>query len=199
MKIGIIGKGRVGSALQSGLTRAGHIVRIGGRSTQVSLPDIVNWADAIILAVPFSAIEDIAAQIGPCSDKIIIDCTNPIAPGPDGMGLSIGHTSSGAEHLQALLPDARIVKTLNQVGAEVMADTSGFVHKPVQLLAGNDDEAKQLVAGLLLELGFEPLDTGGLSKARLLEPFALVWINQSMAQKKGRDWAFGAMPRERTP
>ena len=46
---------------------------------------------------------------------------------------------------------------------------------------------------LLRDLGFEPLDAGGLTKARILEPFALVWINQAILRGKGRDWAFAAV------
>ena len=198
MRIGIIGQGRVGSALHVGWTRKGHDVRMAGRSTVPGIADLADWAEVLVLAVPYAALDAVTGQIGGAAGKVIIDCTNPIAMGPDGMGLALGHTTSGAERLQALLPDARVVKTLNQVGAEVMADTSGFAQRPVQFLAGDDDEAKQAVAGLLSDLGFEPLDAGGLTKARLLEPLALVWINQAIGQKKGRDWALGAMPRGAT-
>lgn len=198
MRIGIIGRGRVGSALQSGWARAGHDVRTAGRDADpgAGTGAIADWAEVLVLAVPFAALDAVVADLGPVAGKLIIDCTNPVAMGADGLTLSLGHTTSGGERLQSLLPDARVVKTLNQVGAEVMADTSGFAHPPVQLLAGDDAAARQTVAGLLSDLGFEPLDAGGLSRARLLEPFALVWINQAMAQGRGRDWAFSALPRK---
>ena len=199
MRIGSIGSGRVGTALKTGWSRVGHDVQTASRASGPSPAEIADWADVIVLAIPFAAIPDVASDIGPAVGKVIIDCTNPIATGPDGMGLARGHTTSGAETLQALLPQAHVVKTLNQVGAEVMADTTGFSPPPVQLLAGNDAEIKATVARLLGDLGFEPLDAGGLSKARLLEPFALVWINQAMAQGKGRNWAFGAIERGPAP
>jgi hypothetical protein len=60
-------------------------------------------------------------------------------------------------------------------------------------MAGNDAAAKAQVAGLLRDLGFDPLDAGGIDKSRLLEPFALVWINQALARGKGRDWAFAVI------
>ena len=195
MRIGIFGKGRVGSAIATGWQAANHDVKSLGRASQTEIEGLVQWADILVLAVPYAAISDLAAALAPATGKIIIDCTNPIAIGPDGLGLAVGHSNSGAETLQALLPDARIVKTLNQVGAEIMANTSGFGHPPVQFYASDDAEAKEIAAGLLADLGFEALDAGGLSKARILEPFALVWINQAMAQGHGRDWAFGAMPR----
>lgn len=194
MRIGIIGRGRVGSALAAGWQSAGHEVQLGGRDTTPGTTEIANWADVIVLAVPYAALENIAATLT-VTDKPVIDCTNPIAMGPHGMGLAVGHSTSGAEQLQSLLPGAHVVKTLNQVGAEVMADTTGFAHTPVQFLAGDNEAAKRTVASLLANLGFEPLDAGGLSKARLLEPFALTWINQAITRKHGRAWAFGAMPR----
>ena len=195
MRIGIIGTGRVGSALASGWGDTDHHVQIAGRETSPGIAEVAAWADVIVLAIPYGAVADVVAQLAPASGKIVIDCTNPIAMGPDGMGLAVGHSISGGEQLQAALSEARVVKTLNQVGAEVMADTSGFAHAPVQFMAGDDDVAKSKVATLLSDLGFEALDAGGLSKARLLEPFALVWINQAVSRKRGRDWAFGAMPR----
>ncbi|GAB5446136.1 NADPH-dependent F420 reductase [Gymnodinialimonas sp.] len=185
---------RVGSALAAGWEAQGHEVQFSGRDTTPGAPEIANWAEVIVLAVPYAALEGIAATIA-AKDKPIIDCTNPIATVPDGMGLAVGHTTSGAEQLQALLPGAHVVKTLNQVGAEVMADTTGFALAPVQFLAGDNEASKMIVSALLVDLGFEPLDAGGLSKARLLEPFAVTWINQAIAQKHGRNWAFGAMPR----
>ncbi len=195
MRIGIIGTGRVGTSLSKGWSAAGHEIQVAGRSTTPSVPEVADWAEVIVLAVPYSALHTVVSQIDPAAGKTVIDCTNPIQMGPDGMGLAVGHVTSGAEELQHSLPDAHVVKSLNQVGAEVMADTGGFAHSPVQFLAGDDPSVKQTVTRLLLDLGFDPQDAGGLAKARLLEPFALVWINQAIAQKKGRDWAFGAMPR----
>ncbi|MEM1388944.1 MAG: NAD(P)-binding domain-containing protein [Pseudomonadota bacterium] len=196
MRIAIIGHGRVGSALAAGWTKAGHEVQSAGRSTAPSIGDIAGWAEIIVLAVPYAALESVAAEIAPATGKVVIDCTNPIVMGADGMALALGHTTSGAEQLQALLPDAHVIKTLNQVGAEIMADTRGFSHPPVQFLAGDEPGAKETVTTLLAEIGFDPLDAGGLSKARLLEPLALVWINQAIAQKKGRDWVLSALHRQ---
>ena len=197
MRIGIIGKGQVGSALCAGWQKAGYDVRTSDRSADPRPRDLAAWADLLVLAVPYSVLVDVSNAIGPAKGKIVVDCTNPIERGPKGLGLSVGLTTSGAERLQSLLPGAKVVKTLNQVGAEIMADAKEFQHPPVQFLAGDHAEAKETVARLLLDLGFEPLDAGDLSKARLLEPFALVWINQAVAQGKGRDWAFGAMRRSR--
>lgn len=86
-----------------------------------------------------------------------------------------------------------MVKTLNQVGAEIMQDNANLPHRPVQFMAGNEPDAKIKVAILLADLGFEPLDAGDLVRARILEPFAMVWINQAILRGKGRHWALAAV------
>jgi predicted dinucleotide-binding enzyme len=88
------------------------------------------------------------------------------------------------------------VKTLNQVGAEIMANNAGMPHRPVMFMAGDDTQAKGIVATVLTDLGFEPLDAGDITKSRLLEPFGMVWINQALPRGKGRTWAFAAVERK---
>lgn len=210
MKIAIIGAGNVGRALAQGWRRAGHSVTLGVRpagqaeatafadriGASVAAPgEAAQGANIVVLALPWGAAEEALGQLGDLTGKTVIDCMNPIARTPDGMGLAIGHTSSGAERVAAWLPGAHVVKTLNQVGAEVMADASGFSAAPVMFMAGDDEPAKADVAQLLTDLGFEPLDAGDLTKARLLEPYALVWINQAIMRGKGRNWAFAAVER----
>ena len=137
------------------------------------------------------------SELGPLAGKILIDATNPVARTDHGPDLALGFTDSAAEALARQVPQARVVKTLNQVGAEVMEDTSGFAHPPVMFMAGDDEEAKRTVGTLLADLGFEPLDAGPLHRARLLEPLAMVWINQALMRGHGRNWAFAALPRKK--
>src|SRR5579863_7492505 len=91
------------------------------------------------------------------------------------------------------LPGAKVVKTFNQVGAEMMMAGPRFETRPAMFLAGDDDGAKSEVSTLVSELGFEALDAGALKQARILEPFAMVWINQALIRGLGRNWAFGAI------
>jgi predicted dinucleotide-binding enzyme len=123
----------------------------------------------------------------------VIDCMNPLGMVAGALGLTIGHTDSGGEMLQRWLPQAHVVKTLNQVGAEMMADNTMLPHRPVMFMAGNDASAKQQAAALLEALGFEALDAGDITKSRILEPLAMVWINQALFRGKGRNWAFAAV------
>jgi 8-hydroxy-5-deazaflavin:NADPH oxidoreductase len=122
---------------------------------------------------------------------------NPLAMIDGALGLERGFTTSAGETVATWLPGAKVVKTFNQVGANMMTEGHRFETRPVMFLAGDDDGAKRTVSGLVSELGFEPLDAGGLTLARLLEPFAMLWINQTLARGFGRDWAFGVVrPKE---
>lgn len=208
MRIAIIGAGRVGLAIAAGLSGKGHTVTLGTRKpddtalmqsatatgASIALPaDAAADADIVILSLPWAAAKDAVAGLGALTGKIVIDCMNPIGMTPAGMGLVIGHTTSGGEEVQAWLPGAHVVKTLNQVGAEMMAANSHLPHRPVMFMAGNDEAAKTSAALLLADLGFEPMDAGDITKARILEPFAMVWINQAIFRGKGRSWAFAAV------
>jgi predicted dinucleotide-binding enzyme len=147
-------------------------------------------AEIIILALPWRVAEAAVKDLGDLSGKIVIDCMNPLGMVDGALGLLIGHTISGGEIVAGWLTGVRVVKTLNQVGAEIMADAAVVGHRPVMFMAGDDAEAKAATAGLLGDLGFEPQDAGDITKARLLEPFGMVWINQAILRGKGRDWAF---------
>jgi 8-hydroxy-5-deazaflavin:NADPH oxidoreductase len=206
MQIAIIGAGNVGAALARGWTRAGHKVVFGLRDLQKhralvealgaeALPpdQAAARGDVVVLALPWDGIAATLAGLGDLAGKVVIDCTNPLGRGPGGFGLVVGFDTSGGEQVAALLPGARVVKTLNQVGAEVMADAGAMAHRPAMFMAGDDVAAKALVAGLLRDLGFDAMDAGGLIKARLLEPYAMVWINQALMQGKGRAWALAAV------
>jgi 8-hydroxy-5-deazaflavin:NADPH oxidoreductase len=212
MKIAIIGSGNVGGALATGWSRSGHEILLGVRDT--SAPDVkslcerthavarspreaASAGEVVVLALPWNAAEEAVSSLAAAlAGKIVIDCMNPLVFRDGRLSLDLGFSTSGAETVARWAPQARVVKTLNQVGAEIMADVSGFSSPPVMLMAGNDPSAKATVARLLKDLGFDPLDAGDLSQARLLEPFGMVWINQAMRQGKGRDWAFAALSRK---
>ncbi|MBV9236374.1 MAG: NADPH-dependent F420 reductase [Xanthobacteraceae bacterium] len=210
MKIAIVGTGNVGGALAKACSRAGHHIVLGVRNptdpkvaalarevkAEVKMAaEAVQGADIVVLALPWSAAEDAVRALGDLNGKIVIDCMNPLAMQNGKLGLDRGFSTSGGETLASWIPEARIVKTLNQVGAEMMADNADLPHRPVMFMAGNDRAAKEAVSALLSDIGFEPLDAGDLTKARLLEPYGMVWINQALAQGKGRNWAFAAISR----
>lgn len=208
MRIAIIGTGNVGSAIARGLKGKGHEVTLGARDpadagvqalakaagAALAVPaQAAAGAGLVILALPWGAAESAVTALGDLSGKTVIDCMNPLGMVDGALSLTIGHKTSGGETVQSWLPGAKVVKTLNQVGAEMMADNKSLPHRPVMFMAGNDAAAKQSVAGLLADLGFEALDAGDIAKSRILEPFAMVWINQALFRGKGRRWAFAAV------
>lgn len=183
MKVGIVGKGNVGTALGNGLSRAGHEVRHGHRDPREPVDEAVRWGEVIILAVPYSQVGNASKEIGTLADdKVLVDVTNAIAP--DG-GLAIGFTTSAAEEVQKMLPEARVVKAFNTVFAR--NQSSGRIDDVTltAFLAGDDQEAKETVMQLSRDIGFEPVDCGPLSAARYLEPMAIQIISLAYSQGMG--------------
>ena len=205
MKIAIIGAGSVGRALGSNYQSAGHDVIYGVRrpgddkyadiSPQASVEEAAAAAEVIILAVPWMAVEETAAAIGPATGKIVLDATNPLGMVEGDLGLTVGHSDSGGEIVQRLLPEARVVKTLNQIGAEFMADASALERPPVMFLASDHADAKAAATPLIDALGFEALDAGPLRNARLLEAFAMLWIWNAIKGDLGREFGFAVARR----
>ena len=208
MKIAVIGAGKVGSALGSGWAKAGHTIVFGARdvnkadlkalcarigATAATSADAARQGEVVVLALPWTVAESAVKALGDLKGKIIIDSMNPLAMKDGVLGLERGHITSCGEAVASWLPGAKVVKTFNQVGAEMMMAGDRFETRPVMFLAGDDDAAKTTVAQLVSELGFEALDAGGLKQARILEPFAMVWINQALFRGLGRNWAFGVL------
>lgn len=208
MRIAIIGTGNVGSAIARGFKGTDHAVSLGTRDptgadvvklaheTGASLTNpraAAGAADVVVLALPWNAAESAVKALGPLAGKTVIDCMNPLGMIEGTLGLTVGHSTSGGEIVQSWLPKAHVVKTLNQVGAEIMARNDHLPLRPVMFMAGDDPGAKAQVAALLTGLGFAAMDAGDLTKSRLLEPLGMVWINQALVRGKGRNWAFAAV------
>jgi predicted dinucleotide-binding enzyme len=205
MRVAIIGTGKVGSAIARGLKGKDHDVLLGARDPQAAevvalasdtgaIPMIplaaAATADVVVLALPWAISETAIRELGSLSGKTVVDCMNPLGMVDGALSLTVGHGTSGGETVQGWLPDAHVVKTLNQVGAEIIARNDHLPQRPVMFMAGNDEAAKAQVAVLLTDLGFAALDASDLTKARLLEPLGMVWINQALFRGKGRNWAF---------
>jgi 8-hydroxy-5-deazaflavin:NADPH oxidoreductase len=183
MKIGIIGKGNVGTALAKGLSRAGHEIKFGHRDPKEPVEEAAKWGDVIILAVPFDNISDAAKTVGSLADgKTLIDVTNALDKNWD---LAIGFTTSAAEKLKSYLPNARVVKAFNTVLAQ--NQSSGRINNEQLSLfvAGDDKEAKQTVMQLGKDIGFDSVDAGPLKAARYLEPMGVLNINLAYTLKMG--------------
>jgi predicted dinucleotide-binding enzyme len=108
----------------------------------------------------------------------VIDTTNPIADAPPVDGVLqyfTGPNASLLERLQAAFPDARLVKAFNSVGSARMVNPVFERGKPTMFYCGNDEPAKAVVAEILTQFGWEPLDMGAAIAARAIEPLAQLW------------------------
>lgn len=202
MRIAIIGAGAVGTTLGQAWLKRGQDVIWGLRNPadpkyaalakeRVKAPaESVKDAEIVVIATPWSATQAAVKGLGSLVGKIVIDCTNPLGMGPDGLQLVLGFDTSAGEQVASWAPGALVFKTLNTTGAGNMARAAEYPVKPLMPVAGDDAAKKAVVMELVGALGFEPVDSGPLKNARLLEPFAMVWIDQAMKRGRGRDFAF---------
>ena len=190
--IAIIGTGDVAAALGPEFASQGHTIVYGSRTPQssksedlvrrtgedasVMLPsDSVEDADIVVLAVPGLLVEEIVTGLGDLSGKIIIDPTNPM----ERKRLSFRHAveTSNAQIIQALQPNAEVVKAFNTLNWKTMIDPEN-AGGPVSIpLAGDSRRAKKTVATLVQGMGLEPIDVGGVENAHWVEGMLILWIN----------------------
>ncbi len=204
MKIGIIGSGNVGGALGSGWAKKGHQVIFSSRNPQsdemktlvgkagaaaraASVSEAVASSDVLVLATPWQATKQALQSAGDLSGKVLIDATNPLTP---SLALEYGPTTSGAEHVAEWSPGAKVVKAFNTIGFNVMMNPQFGSDRAVLLYCGDDAAAKGVARTLAADLGFDPIDAGPLTQARVLEPFAMLWISLAVMYGYGRDIAF---------
>lgn len=199
MKIGIIGGGKVGSALARLAMAAGHEVRIGvqtmGNDSGDGLPR-VSLTDAaageiVVLAIPYSACTHALPPLASLmSSRIVVDATNPVAA--DWSPLALGEGNSGAQEIAQLLPSSRVVKAFNTVFADNMTPQrlirAGHL-RTTAFVASDDDAASAQVAAFAESLGFAAQRVGALANARYLEATAHLNIAIALAGG-GTDAAF---------
>jgi len=211
MKLGIIGAGNVGGTLGTRWAQAGHKVvfgvndptsekvagvlgKAGPNARAASVEDAARVSDVIVLAVPFEAAQGVLESTKGCAGKIIVDATNPLLP--NLAGLSVGTTTSAAEMVAKWAPQAKVAKAFNTVGYNIMANPDlGGGNKVVMFYCGDDKEAKNVAHSLAVDLGFDALDAGPLTQARVLEPFAMLWISLAYLAGFGRDIGFKLLRR----
>ena len=213
MRLAIIGAGNVGGTLGTAWAeKAGHEVffgvrnsssdktqavlrRLAGKAQAGTLAQAAAFAEFIVLTTPWSAAEAAIRSMGDLSGKIILDATNPLAMGPDGLSLEIGHSISAGEKVQGWAKGASVFKTLNTTGFGNMADPVFHGVKSVMFVAGDDAANKPTVIGLVAALGFDVVDAGPLRNARLLEAHAMLWIDLAIKLGLGGDYAFAIVRR----
>jgi len=207
MRVGILGSGLMGAKLGTIWARAGHdvvfsyartdqklqkLAREAGRNAKAGTPaDAAREADALLLAVHWSRVDDVLKQAGDLSGKTIVTCSLPM--NADDSALAIAHTSSGAEALAKKVPQARVVSAFGTVPSEVFFDVFAARRKKVRpslVYCGDDAKSKKVAAELIRDVGFDPVDAGPLRIARYTEPFTLLMAQLAYEGDEGPELAY---------
>ena len=207
MRIAFIGYGNVGAPLADQLQRLGHEVTLAARNAaspavQQALArnpalqvagqaEAIARAELVFVATPFSVATTLLPTLAEAlTGKVVVDCTNPVGP---GLSHGLDSRQSGTALLQQALPASRLVKAFTIYGYENFDNNAypGYNVQPVMMYCGEEAAAKTLVAGLIAQLGWQPLDVGGLAQALHLEHMTLLWIRMVRAggQSPHRVWA----------
>jgi predicted dinucleotide-binding enzyme len=159
-----------------GETKLNALARDAGANARAGTPrDAVQAAEALLLAVHWSRIDDVLIQAGDLSGKVIVTCSLPMDDGDTR--LVVAHTSSGAEELAKKARGARVVSAFNTVPSEALFGVFAARTKttrPSLVYCGDDARAKKVASTLIRDVGFDPVDAGPLRIARYTEPFALL-------------------------
>ena len=207
MRVGILGSGLMGAKLGTIFARAGHevvfsyarseqklrrLARETGAKARTGTPrDATQQADALLLAVHWSRMDDVLRQAGDLAGKVVVTCSLPM--NEDNTGLVIAHSSSGAEQLAKMIPQARVVCAFNTVPSEVLFgvyQARRKARRPSLVYCGDDRKAKAVAVELIRDVGFEPVDAGPLRIARYTEPFALLVAELAYEGEGGPELAY---------
>jgi len=170
-----------------------RLAREAGEHARAGTPrDAALDADAVLLAVHWSRVDDVLKQTGDLSGKVIVNCSLPM--NADDTKLAVAHTSSGAETLAKKVRKAHVVSAFSTVPSEVLFDVLGRKRRtrrrPSLLFCGDDRHAKKIAARLIRDVGFEPVDAGPLRVARYLEPFSLAVAQLAYEGNEGPEIAY---------
>src|SRR5579864_2839919 len=207
MKIAILGSGLMGAKLGTIFARAGHevvfsyarsneklkkLAREAKGNARAGTPaEAAEDADALLLAVHWLRIDDVLKQAGDVSGKVILTCSLPMDKG--NASLVIGTTNSGAEELARKVPKAKVVCAFNTVPSEVLFgvyEARRKANRPSLAYCGDDAASKKIAAGLIREVGFDPVDAGPLLIARYTEPFGLLVARLAYEEEGGPELAY---------
>jgi predicted dinucleotide-binding enzyme len=207
MRIGILGSGLMGGKLGTLFARAGHevvfsyarskakltkLARAAGGNARAGTPsETAQGADAVLLAVHWSRLDDVLGQAGDLSGKVVVSCSLPM--NTEDTELVVGHKTSGAEMLAKRLAGAHFISAFNTIPSEVLFgvfEARRRARRPSLVYCGNDATAKDIAAKLIRDVGFEPVDAGPLRIARYTEPFALLVAQLAYEGDEGAELAY---------
>jgi 8-hydroxy-5-deazaflavin:NADPH oxidoreductase len=177
--VSIIGTGNMGSVLAGLVAKGGNTVE----TVNTSEPGKPLTGELVILAVPYPAVRSVLAERGEqLAGKIVVDITNPLNFETFD-GLTVPADSSATAEIAAALPSSRVLKAFNTTFAGTLASGTVGSEPTTVLIAGDDADAKNLLAGIVTAAGLRAIDAGGLKRARELEGLGLLQITLAAAEK----------------
>lgn len=207
MRVGILGSGLMGGKLGTLFARTGHEVIFGyarsreklnrlardaGSNARAGTPrEAALGADALLLAMPWSRIDDVLNQTGDLAGKVIISCSLPLNAA--NTELVLGHTTSGAEELAKKVLRADVVSAFNNIPSEVLFGVfaaRGNATPPSMVYCGDKQRGKNIAATLIRDVGFDPVDLGSLRSARYTEPLAMIIAHLAYGGSEGPELAY---------
>lgn len=209
MKLGVIGSGNIGKAIGGWAAKVGYEVTFsaknetgakaaaqaaGHSARAANVRGAVETADLVLLAVPYGSVKEVLTDIKPLlRGKTVIDATNALSA--DFSSLTLGFTTSAAEEIAKLIPDAHVVKAFNTVFAQVYASQNPKIQdKAISVfVAGDNKEATEKVQTLITKMGFDVVNAGPLKSARNLEPLAMLNISLGYGQGLGTSMGFALL------
>lgn len=210
MKIGILGTNNKAKALGNALTRKGYHVMFGSENIDESnelagemerysqggtIANTIHYGEIILFTYPFRKVESVFRNIDTYRGKIVVDCTNPFRS-EQSQELVFGHTSSGAEQMARMIPEATVIKAFNTAFDEHIEQGPYFGnHDATMFYCGDNAEAKTAVANLISDIGFEPVDAGPLSSSRMLEPMGKLLVHLSKSSEIGNQIGYKLLRR----
>lgn len=205
MKLGVIGSGNIGKSIGSWAAKLGYDVifsaknqehaqqaatEAGNGARAGNVKEAISNADLVLLAIPYRLVNDVLPEVKDLlKNKVLIDATNALTP--DYSGLAVGYTTSGAEEIAKLVPEAKVVKAFSTIFAHVFASQNPKIkgNTVSVFYAGDDLEAKSKVEELIKKMGFDAVDCGPLKASRHLEPMA--FLNIALGYSLGHGTSIG--------
>ena len=207
MRIGILGSGLMGAKLGAIFARAGHDVTFSyarsarklemlaldaGNGARAGTPhDAARDADAVLLAVHWSRLDDVLSQAGSLAGKVIVTCMVPL--NDSNTQIVVPNTSSGAEELAARVPEASVVSAFNTVPSEALFgvfERRDRAPRPSLVYCGDAAHGKRVAEELIRDAGFDAVDAGPLKTARYTEPFAMLGAQLAYGTAKGPELTY---------
>ncbi len=177
--VSIIGTGNMGSALAGLVTKGGNTVE----TFNTSDVDKPVTGDVVILAVYYPAVREVLAQRGDqLAGKVVVDITNPVNVETFD-GLVVPADSSATAEIAAALPSSKVLKAFNTTFAGTLASGKVGSETTTVVIAGDDADAKALLAGIVTAAGLRAIDAGGVKRARELEALGFLQITLAATEK----------------